>query len=227
MDEDHHWDKLQVTHTRDKEKIKFRLLTILDETDLLIQPIRSLGSRKLLLDEIIRSIHHMPRCIKAMYKTDRDTVVFSLAKLATIAKNNEPYKHAYYEKTASRLLRNEDLYIIDVHDKLNGPFLLSDLLRDQSGLYSDGTVEERLLDYDKFQEHLSKCGYNPYRHRINLCYVETSSDGVFESIETNRVYNCSSWISAVIEVQNALQDTLEPFEFHIIDAEGQDCMVCF
>jgi hypothetical protein len=90
-------------------------------------------------------------------------------------------------------------------------------------LYGDGTIDERLLDYNKFLEHLSKCYFDPYNHQISLWYAETSSDGVFEGVETNAVYDSASWISAMIEEQNALQDIPEPFEFHITDADARFC----
>jgi hypothetical protein len=221
--ENEHWDSLKVTSIRDKEKITFILFKILDEAGLLTQPIRSLETRKRLIDGLNRTISRMPMCIRQTFMNDTNACISSLTKLAIYCKHSDTKRLEYYEKTASRLLRNEYFYIVDLDSNFKGPFLLSSLLRDHRGLYGDGTIDERLLDYNKFLEHLSKCYFDPYNHQISLWYAETSSDGVFEGVETNAVYDSASWISAMIEEQNALQDIPEPFEFHITHADARFC----
>ncbi|KAJ5204388.1 uncharacterized protein N7498_005267 [Penicillium cinerascens] len=221
--QDPHWDSLKVTSTRDKEKTIFLLLKALDEAGLLTQPIRSLEARKCLVHEINRSITRMPKSIRQTFMKDGNACISSLTQLATYSKHSHTHKLKYYEKTASHMLRDEYFYIVDLDGKLKGPFLLSNLLQDHRGFYSDGTIEERLLNYNRFLEYLYQNRFDPDNHEIRLLYAETSSDGVFEGIETNKVYNCASWISAMIEEQNVLQDIPEPFEFHIVDPEAREC----
>lgn len=221
--QDLHWDSLKVTSTRDKEKTVFLLLKVLDEAGLLTQPIRSLEARKNLVNEINRSISRMPKSIRQAFMNDGNACVSSLTQLAISSKRNHNRKLGYYEKTASHMLRNEYFYIVDLEGKFKGPFLLSNILRDHRGFYSDGTIEERLLDYNIFLEYLYENHFDADNHEIRLLFAETSSDGVFEGIETNKVYNYASWISAMIEEQNVLQDIPKPFEFHIVDPEAREC----
>ncbi|KAJ5677155.1 uncharacterized protein N7477_002788 [Penicillium maclennaniae] len=165
----------------------------------------------------------MPRSVRHAFASNPDACIESLTKLANFYKHSRIYKDQYYEKTASRLLCDEYFYIVDIDNTFKGPFLLSDFLHDKSGLYSDGTIEERLLDFNKFLQCLYNCKFDPCRHEVSLWYTETSSDGIFEGLETNPVIDYVTWISAMIEEQNALQDVPVPFEFHITDSGGCPC----
>lgn len=221
--EDLSWNSLKITSTADKDQTRLLLLKMLDDAGLLTQSTRSLTDKKCLADELKRTVPRMPGSIRQAFASNPSTCIESLAKLAVFCKHSDIHKFQYYEKTASRLLRDEYFYIVDIDSNFQGPFLLSDLLRDESGLYSDGTIEERLLDFNKFLKCLYKCNFNPFRHEVSLWYAETSSDGIFEGVETNPVLDYVSWISAMIEEQNALQDVPVPFEFHITDPGGCSC----
>lgn len=217
------WNSLKVKAPADKDRTRLLLLKMLDETGLLTQSIRSLSSRRRLAAELNHIVLHMPETIRQAFMSDPNGCIDSLTKLALSYKHSDIHKSQYYEKTASRLLRNEDFYVIDIDGNIEGPFHLSDLLRDGKGLYSDGTIEERLLDFNKFVERLHKCNFDPFRHQVSLLYAEISSDGIFEGVETNPVADYASWISAMIEEQNALQDVPGPFEFHITDTTDCSC----
>ncbi|KAJ5314141.1 Ammonium transporter 1 [Penicillium atrosanguineum] len=221
--EDLSWDSLKIKSNADKDSTRLLLLKMLDEADLLTQSTSSLADRKRLADELNCTVPRMPEGIRKAFTSNPSDCIDSLTKLAVFCKHSDIHKVEYYEKTASRLLRDEYFYIVDIDSNFKGPFLLSDLLRDEGGLYSDGTIEERLLDFNKFLKCLYKCDFNSFRHEVSLWYAETSSDGIFESVETNPVIDHASWISAMIEEQNALQNVPVPFEFHITDPNGCSC----
>jgi hypothetical protein len=216
-------DSLNIKAAADKEKTRLLLLKMLDETGLLNQSIHSLSSKRRLAAELDRIVSRMPEPIRQAFMSNPTYCIDSLTKLALFYKHSDIYKSQYYEKTASRLLRNEEFYIVDIDGNIKGPFQLSDLLRDGKGLYSDGTIEERLLDFDKFVKRLHKCNFDPFRHKVSLLYAEISSDGIFEGMETNPVADYASWISAMIEEQNALQDVPGPFKFHITNTTDCPC----
>lgn len=156
----------------------------------------------------------MPLSIKELWINDHDYCIESLLHLALAAKNNSALRYTYYAQTSSRLLRNADVYIKTVDKKTAGPFALSKFLSDRRGLYTDGSVDERLLDYTRFLKTLVRYGFDPSSQRLGLWCVES------DAVEVNEVFDHSSWVSAMIETQNVLQSTPGSFEFCVYGGVG-------
>lgn len=181
----------------------------MEEAGLLQTPSRTSQTKQHLLQTLENGMFEMPLSMKELWIRNHDHCINTLLNLALAAKNNSALRYRYYAQTASGLLHNAGVCIKNINGKTAGPFALSKFLGDRRGLYKDGSVDERLLDWTRFFKTLCRCGFDPSTQNVGLWYIE--SEGV--KVEVNEVFDHCSWVSAMIETQNVLQSTPGSFEF--------------
>lgn len=199
-----------------RETVIFTLFKIMDETRLLKMRISKRKIQEILRPGIIQCIRNMPSDIQELMLRSPEKCLISLTRLAQIYKKNSTRLWRYYHETATCMLHNEEVILVAPDCSKSTGIYLSDFLTRRHGLYRDDTIDERHLDYQLFVDKLVEfCGYDPSIHDISLWHEEPESQ--LRPYDANAVKDYESWISAMIEEQNALQDSKTPLVFHVAE----------
>ncbi|KAJ5082656.1 hypothetical protein N7532_011699 [Penicillium argentinense] len=217
-----YWSALGKMSSSEHATVVRTLLKSMDEANILHKPMKMDGVRAAFDEGILLNMREMPSTVQVAFFKNPTQCFEALYKIATLIKGTSQVRK-YYLDTATHLLHDEEIVFISPDFTRWTGLRLSDFLTYKYGLHKDGAVDERLLDYEKFVRALvNACGYDTRQHHVSLWHTMPTSTNTYPGDnEHNAVTDAESWVSAMIEEQNLLQDEKAPLEFHVAELHGE------